>query len=139
MTGFKKTLLDKHLVRGSVWKALQIFPKSSPRIKYWIVLVDDDNDILYLLPTSKGAYFKRTKNISFVQIQKGSCEFFEKTTYVSCDQIYREKSEIVLSLFGQQKIDYIGQLPKELMIAIDKKLEASRVLSPHEKSILFGD
>jgi len=88
------------------------------------------------MPTSKGSYFQRVKNCSFVRVPAGTYSFFPLETFIGCDQLYADKDEF-RSLFEKKKIEYLGQLDPSLIAEIERQLKSSKRLSSQEKRRLF--
>ena len=135
-----QSLIDKYLVCGSVWRALQTFSGGEPaKIKLLVILRRERTMVSYLMPTSKGDYYRKTHGSAFVFVPKGSCSFFPQDTYIGCDGIYVDSYDRFADLFKKKRITYIGQLTDVIVDEIEQALKGSRVLSPLEKRRLFPE
>jgi hypothetical protein len=134
----RSALFQKVFVSGSVWTTVETFSDDSSAWKFLVIIREVSRAVYYLRPTSKGRYFRISRNCSFVEIPKGTCEIFSVDTFISCDQFHSKSRDEFEQLFAKGKIDYKGQISPEILREIESKIKASKVLSEREKRYIFG-
>ena len=139
-----KSELNAQLIRGLILRTKLLF-ENIPHFKRLILLNNDfsRDDILYILTTSKVNFFRKSQDYPgiknhFLYIQKGQTEFNQKEDMViDCRRIDAIKKEKVLQNYSENKLIFLGLIPKQILSDIDKIIKNSILISPKLKNLVL--
>lgn len=132
--------LNSQLKRGKILRTKLFFPTGN-RFKRMILLNKDfsEDDIFYILTTSKVDFFKDHCNFegikgNFIYIHKGQTHVNpNKDVVLDCRRIDIIKKEKLFERYKNNELNFLGEISKEFMTAIDKIVLNSRMISPKIK------
>jgi hypothetical protein len=146
-SGFLKKQLSGYLVRGAVLRTQIDFPGESHFKRLFLLNTNFVEDpVFYVLSTSRVAYYMAHINEPLI---KNNIVYLEKgKTLLNLDEacvidirnvgeIYKEK---LFENFKHKKLEYLGQVPNEILEQIDRIISRSELISPAiKKRILPGE
>ncbi len=135
-------LFDSKFQRGAVIKTLFKFSDGRKKYKYIIILNHDcsQDPVLCFLTTSQIDFYNKNPqfNRDAIRIKPSQGSLFEQETIINCRELHRVTKDILKKNFKNNVLEFVGQLPDDLMGEINRIVKESYFISKQDQNLILG-
>lgn len=130
-----RELLDSNIARGKVLLT-RVIVSQGQRFKRLILLNNDfsEDDIYYLLTTSKVDFYNKYRNLdpvkgNFIYCKKGSTPINQdEPMVIDCREAHIIKKGKLLQNYKNKMLKFLGDTPEDIMTEIDTIINFSKLI-----------